>query len=149
MPRFHNLQDYNHLRKDLRNNLTKPEVILWYYLKDRGLASYKFRRQHGIGRYIVDFYCPRLKLAIELDGGQHYEQEAIAYDKERDAFISSLGIHVVRIPNNELLGNKEGVFEYLVKIIKRQGRLFDHLPASLARGTPPRQRRRQFGPLLP
>ncbi len=130
MPRFHNLQDYNHLRKDLRNNLTKPEVILWYYLKGRGLSGYKFRRQHGIGRYIIDFYCPRLKLAIELDGVQHYEAYAIIYDTVRDTFIRSLGIEIVRIPNNELLSNKLGVWEMLEKTVKHRGRSIDHLPTS-------------------
>lgn len=126
MPRLHNIQDYNDLRKNLRNKLTKPEVVLWYYLKDRGLAGYKFRRQHGIGRYIVDFYCPRLRLAIELDGRQHYEQETVEYDKERDAFIQSLGIMVVRIPNSELLGNKHGVLEYLEKVINCRRSVLDH-----------------------
>ena len=126
MPRLYNLQDYNKLRKNLRNNLTLPEVILWYYLKGRGLCGYKFRRQYGIGRYIVDFYCPRLKLVIELDGSQHYSEEGLAYDKERDAFIATLGIKIIRIPNNELLNNKHGVLEYLEKTILRRSRLFDH-----------------------
>lgn len=126
MPRLYNLQDYNKLRKNLRNNLTLPEVILWYYLKGCGLSGYKFRRQHGIGRYIVDFYCPRLKLVIELDGSQHYTDEGLAYDKERDAFIATLGIKIIRIPNNELLNNKGGVLEYLEKTILRRSRLFDH-----------------------
>ena len=128
MSLFHNRQENNHLRKILRNSLTKPEVILWYYLKNSGLG-YKFRRQHGIGRYIVDFYCPRLKLVIELDGGQHFTEEGLAYDKERDAFIRSLGIEIVRIPNSEILYNKAGTLEILKKVLECWGRLFDHLPS--------------------
>lgn len=130
MPRLYNLQDYHNLRKELRNNLTKPEVILWYYLKGRGLADYKFRRQHGIGRYVVDFYCPRLKLVIELDGGQHYSVDGLAYDKERDGYIRALGIKIVRIHNHELLHNKNGVLELLEKVVKSRGRFIDHLVAT-------------------
>lgn len=124
---FHNPQEHNRLRQELRSSLTKPEVILWSCLKGRQFYGYKFRRQHGTGRYIVDFYCPRLKLAIELDGGQHFSAEGLAYDKERDRCIRSLGIEVLRIPNSELLGNKAGVLEYLGKVAEQRSSFLDHL----------------------
>lgn len=129
MGHIHNPQESNQLRKDLRNSLTKPEVILWSHLQDRQFYGYKFRRQHGLGRYVVDFYCPRLKLAIELDGGQHYTVEGRAYDQERDAFIGSLGIEVLRVPNSELLEDKASVFEYLGKAVERRRSFLDHLPS--------------------
>lgn len=127
MPRFHNRYEQNPLRKNLRNNLTKPEVVLWSYLKGRQFNGYKFRRQHGIGRYVVDFFCPRLRLAIELDGGQHRDESSIEYDKERDAWLASLGIEILRIGNDELFSNRDGVFDKLEDVMKRRGRLLDHL----------------------
>ena len=66
--RINNLKKYKNVRKMLRKNMTKEEVKLWCILKSKNFNNYKFRRQHGIGPYIVDFYCPKLKLVVELDG---------------------------------------------------------------------------------
>lgn len=123
MPRFHNREEYNRLRKDLRRVLTKAEVVLWYYLKGRQFHGYKFRRQHGIGRYVVDFYCPALKMAIELDGSQHYEREAKEYDREREAFLNGLGIQVVRFPNNVVIRDVRSVLAALGEIVEERGRV--------------------------
>ena len=97
--------------KELRNNMTKQERHLWYdFLKSH---SMRFQRQKIIGKYIVDFYCAEAKLVIELDGGQHYEEAGKEYDAERSAFLAAYGLRIIRIPNNEIDCNFEGVCEYI------------------------------------
>ena len=95
----------------MRNNPTTPEAILWRYLKKSQLNGLKFRRQQPIGKYIVDFLCCSEKLIIELDGGQHCEQAN--YDNLRDKFLMDEGYKVIRIWNNNIYDNIEGVMEYL------------------------------------
>ena len=75
------------------------------------MGGYKFFRQYGIGSYIVDFYCSLLKLVIEADGGQHYSQEGVAHDSQREEFLKRAGIKVIRFSNLDVLKNMEGVFE--------------------------------------
>ncbi len=72
MPQIFNISEYTPIRKRLRSTMTPQEIRLWVRLKGHGLLGHKFRRQHGIGQYVIDFYCDELKLAVELDGGQHY-----------------------------------------------------------------------------
>lgn len=97
--------------KALRKNMTKEERRLWYdFLREYPV---KFRRQKIVGKYIADFYCPSAKIVVELDGSQHYEDDAIEKDRERTEFIENLGITVIRIPNNYVNDNFEGVCEYL------------------------------------
>ncbi len=85
---------------ELRKNMTGQERRLWYGF----LSSYpvRFRRQKRFGSYIVDFYCPGARLAVELDGSQHFTDAARQYDEARTAFLGSLGIDVLRIPNNDV-----------------------------------------------
>ncbi|MBQ9459175.1 MAG: endonuclease domain-containing protein [Oscillospiraceae bacterium] len=86
--------------KELRKNMTREERHLWYdYLRNYPM---RFRRQEVIGRFIVDFYCDTAKLAIELDGSQHYEKNAALYDAERSEYLNSLGIQVLRFSNLEI-----------------------------------------------
>ena len=83
-----------------QRNATKQEGILWHtYLKN---ASFHFYRQYRVGDYILDFYCPKKHLAIELDGGQHYEDAAIAYDSKRTEFLNQQWITVLRYTNDEI-----------------------------------------------
>ena len=104
--------------KELRNNMTKEEKHLWYdFLKDYPV---KFRRQKVIGKYIVDFYCDKAKLVIELDGSQHFEEKGIKYDEERTAFLLQYDLKVVRIPNNEVNDNFEGICLYIDDIVKNR-----------------------------
>jgi len=77
-------------RRQLRNNLTKAEVIVWQHLKGRQVNNCKFRRQYSIGPFVLDFYCPELKLAIEIDGSSHDHEDAQAYDQERQKYIEAL-----------------------------------------------------------
>jgi len=89
--------------------MTEEEVILWSYLKNKQ-TDYKFRRQVSIGKYIVDFYCPAKKLAIELDGSQH-AVEKIKYDKSRTKYFKLKGIKIMRYWNDEIRQNLTGVLE--------------------------------------
>lgn len=102
---IHNRKYLKTYRKELRNNLTPQEARVWKLLKGQKLDGRKFRRQHSIGNYIADFYCPSEKLVVEIDGMQHYSDEGKAADARRDAYFQSMGIRVVRIPN-EVVDNK-------------------------------------------
>ncbi len=93
----------------LRTNMTKEEKKLWY--ECLRLLPYKVHRQYVIGVYIVDFYCAAAKIVIELDGAQHYEEDAEKYDAERDAFLRSQGLNVLRYTNIEVHQNFKGVCE--------------------------------------
>jgi very-short-patch-repair endonuclease len=101
------------LRQQLRQNITKPENILWYYLRNRRFNNLKFRRQYSVGRYILDFYCPQKKIAIEVDGDSHFSNEAIAYDQQREDFLLGHGIKTLRFTNHEIVHNLPGVLESL------------------------------------
>ncbi len=98
-------------RKELRNNSTKAEIILWKYLKSSQLEGRKFRRQQSIGNYIVDFYCPKERLVIELDGEVHFNKDAIEYDKLRTEYLESKFIKVIRFENKEVIYNIEKVLK--------------------------------------
>ena len=95
-------------RKELRNNATPQEILLWSKLKNSQL-NFKFRRQHSIAGYIVDFYCPAKKLVIEIDGSQHFQKEAAIYDNTRTKLFEGLGIKVIRFTNADINVNIEGV----------------------------------------
>jgi len=99
--------------RELRQNQTDAEQLLWGLLRDRRFADKKFRRQHPVGRYILDFYCHELKLAIELDGGQHNEDAARQYDDERTRFLNEQGIRVIRFWNNQVLQETDSVLQAL------------------------------------
>ncbi len=102
----------------LRKEMTREERKLWYdYLR---MYPVQFRRQVTCGTYILDFYCAGAKLAVELDGSQHYEPESIKYDQDRTAYLNSLGISVLRIPNNEIKKNLSGVCDLIDYEIKRR-----------------------------
>lgn len=103
--------------RTLRKEMTKEERRLWFHcLRER---PGKFYRQRIIGNYIVDFYCTKLKLAIELDGAQHFEEEGLRYDAERTAYMNSLGVEVIRFANNDVLQRFDGVCEAIeLKILE-------------------------------
>ncbi len=95
--------------REMRGSMTDAEALLWKLLRNRRIAGAKFRRQHPIGRYILDFYCAEEKLAIELDGSQH--AESVAYDQHRDSWLRARGIRVLRFRNNQMLTETEAVLE--------------------------------------
>ena len=97
--------------KSLRKNMTREERHLWYdYLR---IYDVRFLRQKVLGKYIVDFYCPKAKIVVELDGSQHYEPMGIAQDTERTLYLRPYDITVNRIPNNDVVRNFRGVCEYI------------------------------------
>ena len=104
----------------LRKNSTDAEKQLWQKLRNRQLNGFKFRRQAPIGTYIVDFSCSDLKLIVEVDGGQHAEQQR--YDSARTEYLESLGFTVIRFWNNEVLTNIDGVLETLTLTLSRRER---------------------------
>ncbi len=93
----------------MRRSLTPPEARLWLYLKGKTLAGAKFRRQHPVGTYILDFYCPAARLAVEVDGAVHDTPERIAHDRRRTAWLETQGITVLRYPALSIRDNLEGV----------------------------------------
>jgi len=102
-------------RKKLRKTQTEYEKIVWEHLKNKKLGV-KFRRQHSIGEYIVDFYFSKLKLVIEIDGKTHFTNEGISYDNIRTEFFNTLGIEVIRFTNTEIIESIEVVISKFTKI---------------------------------
>ena len=111
MEKIYNLSYLKKNRKILRNNSTSAEAVLWKYLKDSQLDGKKFRRQHSVGNFIMDFYCPSEKLNVELDGAGHYTSEGLENDKVRDEFINQLGIKIIRFENKLIFENINSVLE--------------------------------------
>jgi very-short-patch-repair endonuclease len=103
-------------RAELRAKMTPQEIILWARLKNSNLG-YKFQRQHSIGNFIADFYCPKRKLIVELDGDQHNDEGRRAYDKERTNYLESVGIKVIRFWNNEINKTLPEVLEKIRKFL--------------------------------
>jgi very-short-patch-repair endonuclease len=101
---------------DLRKQATHPEKLLWSILSGRQLAGLKFRRQHPIEPYIVDFYCAEANLVIELDGESHNGREG--YDAERTTKLEYLGVQVLRVTNDEVLTNLDGVAEGILRVVR-------------------------------
>jgi len=95
--------------QELRKNMTDAEMLLWSKLRRKQLKGYQFYRQRIIDNYIADFYCAKSSLVIELDGGQHYTDEGMEADKERDNYMKRQGLKVLRFSDREVLKNIEGV----------------------------------------
>lgn len=104
--------------RNLRKNMTKEEKHLWYDF----LRNYKMKiyRQKILGKYIADFYCAKAKLVIEIDGSQHFNDEGERKDYERTKFLEKYDLMIVRIPNNEINKNFNGVCEYIDSVIKER-----------------------------
>ena len=115
--RTFNLKYQKQIRSQLRANMPKPEQVLWQRIRRKQLGV-KFRRQHGIGRYIVDFYCAELNLVIEIDGDSHFSDEGKEKDTIRDAFMEALGIKVLRFTNEEVMKQTESVLERLFNLVR-------------------------------
>lgn len=104
-------------RIDLRSSQTPQEILLWSRLR-REQLGFKFRRQHSIGGYVVDFYCPSKKLVIEIDGSQHFEKDAQEYDDIRSNYFGGLDIKVLRFTNVEINTNISSVVENIINELK-------------------------------
>lgn len=97
--------------RQLRKNMTGVEMLLWSKIRGKQLKSYQFYRQKPIGNFIVDFYCPKRNLIIELDGGQHYSEEGKIKDEYRNNFLESIGLRVLRFSDREVIEDIGGVLE--------------------------------------
>jgi len=105
--------------RELRHPQTPAEATLWRHLRDRNLG-YKFRRQHPINRFIVDFYCAEAKLCIEIDGSSHLEAEREEYDEVRTKILGELGYQVVRFTNNDVRYNIHAVVDEIVRVVEKR-----------------------------
>ena len=102
----------------LRKNMTKEERHLWYdFLKAYPI---QFKRQYPIGNYIVDFYCYKARLVVELDGSQHCEPEAISYDQKRTQFLRQKGLYILRISNLDVMKNFDGVCQNIDMTVRER-----------------------------
>jgi very-short-patch-repair endonuclease len=100
----------------LRKNMTPAEDVLWKALNNRQIEGFRFRRQHPMGRFILDFYCPQLKLAIEVDGDIHNEQQE--YDQNRDQKLQEFGCYILRFSNHQILLDLPNVIKKITQITK-------------------------------
>lgn len=128
---LHNNKILKSRRKELRVSQTEAEKLIWYKVRNRQIVNLKFFRQYSLGPHILDFYCPEIKLAIELDGGRHSREENKLYDKDRTKYLSNFGVKVIRFWNDEVLKNLEEVLERIQiechnslnpSYLKREGR---------------------------
>ncbi len=114
-----NLKSQKQKRQHLRNHATDAERILWSRLKGRQLLGCKFRRQHGVGVFILDFYCPESKLAIEIDGATHWTEGEREYDRRRQQYIELYRIHFLRFTNSEVYNNLDAVLTVIAGAVKK------------------------------
>jgi very-short-patch-repair endonuclease len=103
--------------RDLRRSGTDAERALWTELRGRRLAGFKFRRQHPCGPFILGFYCPECHLAIELDGGQHFEEDAQLYDARRSVFLKRSGVDVLRFATDLVFSDRLAVLEEIARAL--------------------------------
>lgn len=111
MKKIFNSDSSREFRRSLRRNLTATEAFLWNHLKQKKLSGRKFRRQHSIGPYTVDFYCPEEKLIVEVDGQNHLDNGADERDEKRTVYFNSLGLTVVRFENKDVFEQTGWVLE--------------------------------------
>jgi very-short-patch-repair endonuclease len=119
MGRLYNTHDHHQYRRYLRTHQTHGEEVMWFNLRQRRMLGYRFRRQQGIGPFIVDFYCHTLRLAIEIDGASHESHEAMRYDRWRQSQLEKLEIRMLRFTDEELRGNVENVLRKIEAAIAR------------------------------
>ena len=122
MGKIFNKGELTEFRRELRHSLTPAEAKLWTYLQNKKLGR-KFRRQHSVGNYIVDFYCASERLATELDGDGHFTEEALIYDKVRTAFLEQYNIRVLRFENYKVFDSIEKVLDEIKQSFDRDSSL--------------------------
>lgn len=99
--------------RELRRKLTLPEVLMWTALRGRRLSGLRFRRQHPIGPYILDFYCDDARLAVEIDGERHSEPDRMLHDERRAAWLADQNVRVIRIPARDVLADMDAVLGHV------------------------------------
>ena len=118
MPSLYNDPVFKNFRRDLRKNQTDAEKKLWSILRNKQVNGLKFFRQYSVGSYILDFFCPEKRLAIELDGGQHNEEINKEKDQQRTDYLAQQHIRVIRFWNNAILQNIDAVYEKILNAIQ-------------------------------
>ncbi|MBQ1178124.1 MAG: endonuclease domain-containing protein [Bacteroidaceae bacterium] len=135
MKRPNNIKEQTTQRQELRNKGTAAEATLWHGLKGRQIEGMRWRRQFGVGPYILDFYCPQLHLCIELDGAQHYTIQGEENDLQREEWLLQVhGIRTIRFENKDIFNNYDGVIENIREVTKEilgSAKLFQTPSASL------------------
>ena len=116
MTQFFNKSTEKTKRRRLRSDSPPAETIIWSRLRGKNVFGYKFRRQDSVGPYVIDFYCPALKLAVEIDGDSHFIGDAVEGDKRRQIFIESFGIRFLRFTNQDIYDNLDGVLESITSV---------------------------------
>lgn len=119
MTKHYNKTTEKEKRRTLRKNQTYAEKVLWSQLRNRQLLGVKFRRQYSVDHFVIDFYAPELKLAIESDGSIHELEDQKEYDKARQEYLENFGITFIRITNKELFSNPNKAFERIEEKIKK------------------------------
>ncbi len=109
-------------RRKLRQHQTNAEELVWRFIRNRQMLDYKFRRQYSVDHFVIDFYCPELKLAIEIDGASHNNSDQKKKDISRQRYLESFNIKFIRIKDEELLGNPNKAFnkiELEIKLLRK------------------------------
>ncbi|MEH2173445.1 endonuclease domain-containing protein [Nostoc sp.] len=117
MTELYNKTSEKEKRRSLRNNMPSAEKIVWEKLKNRQIYGCKFRRQYSIDVFVVDFYCPELKLAIEIDGDSHFQEGVQVYDYERQCFLESKGTCFLRFTNQQVYQELEGAIAIIAQTV--------------------------------
>jgi very-short-patch-repair endonuclease len=118
MTKHYNKKSEQEKRRQLRKNMTYCEKLVWMYLRKKQFGI-RFLRQYSVDKYVIDFYTPKLKLAVEIDGDVHNIPEQKEHDEKRQGKLEQFGITFVRITNEELLGNPNKAFEKIESVIKK------------------------------
>src|SRR5947209_5462523 len=114
--KIHNIPEQKEFRIRLRKNLTSAEATLWKILKSSKFEGRKFRRQHSVGKYVLDFYCPAERLAIELDGEAHADDLSRIHDRKRETFLNAQGLKILRFENKFVFEE----LEYMLSLVKAE-----------------------------
>ena len=117
MTKLYNKRKFQEFRSELRGRMTKSEAILWKYIKNDRLG-FRFRRQHGIGNHIVDFYCPKLKLVIEVDGLTHAEEKVFEKDQRKEKFIKENSMILKRYSSDQIFNDLDNTLMDIENICK-------------------------------
>ncbi|MQT36201.1 MAG: DUF559 domain-containing protein [Pseudomonas helleri] len=131
----HLTHEQRQFARRLRVEQTDCELHLWQKIRARQLLNLKFRRQHPCPPFVLDFYCVELKLAIELDGGQHFDAQSLVCDRRRTAYLQGLGITVLRFDNRQVLEQMNEVLEEVYRVAGRMLKAPSPQPSPSGRGS--------------
>jgi very-short-patch-repair endonuclease len=119
---FYNTENRKSLRKKLRKSMPKGEILLWQKLKTKQLG-YKFRRQYGVGPFVLDFYCREIRLGIEVDGLTHDHTKQVVYDRERQKYLEAKKIKIIRFNSEEIFKDTDNVVERIFLVCQKLKKL--------------------------